>query len=307
VSASPGQAIWRTLSIALVLTLVLLHGSDTGRASPPHQAEWLEADGVRLRTVRAGRGDTTIVLIHGYGEHLITWRSVVDPLASRFRVMAFDLPGFGGSDKPDRPYSLDAMVTTVRAMLTRWTSGPVILVGHSMGGAIAASTAIAEPSRVVALVLIAPAGIDIALGGILDSMSRRRATLVGMWEAARASVIPMHDPAWLAEPPKEARYDPALDPFYRASTARVLQDFQFEGMGSRYGRVHQPVLLLWGAADPVVPVTVSDTLVKLLRCNQLYVLEWTLHRPQVERPDTVVSLLKRFLEHPACSTVSTFH
>jgi pimeloyl-ACP methyl ester carboxylesterase len=128
-----------------------------------------------------------------------------------------------------------------------------------------------------------------------------------MWEAARASVIPMHDPGWLGEPRKQAGYDPALDPAYRSSTARVLRDFQFEGMGARYARVHQPVLLLWGAADPVVPVAVSDTLVKLLPCHQLKVLDRTLHRPQVERPDTVVTLLKRFLEHPLCSPLSTFH
>ncbi|HEX9894953.1 MAG TPA: alpha/beta fold hydrolase [Gemmatimonadales bacterium] len=296
----------RRLAVILVLPLVLLRGSETERPTPPHYAEWLEADGIRLRAIRAGTGDTTLVFLHGYGEHLLTWRSVIDPLARNYRILAIDLPGFGGSDKPDRSYTLDAMVTTVRAVLARWTDPPVIMVGHSMGGAIAAATTSLEPGRVVAVVLIAPAGIDIALGGVIDSMSQRRSTLIGLWEAARASVIPMHDPDWLGEPRKQARYDPALDPAFRTAAARILRDFQFEGMAARYYGLKVPTLLLWGAIDPVVPVAVADTLAKFLPCYQLAVLSRTLHRPQVERPDTVVTILKHFLSQPGCSPLSTF-
>jgi pimeloyl-ACP methyl ester carboxylesterase len=240
------------------------------------------------------------VFLHGYGEHMLTWRAVIDPLSSRYRILAVDLPGFGGSDKPDRPYTIETMVATTRDLLARWTKPPVILIGHSMGGAIAAATAAAEPERVVALVLVAPAGIDVALGGILDTMSRRRSTLVGVWEAARASVTPLHDPAWLKEPPDKARYDPALDPAFRASAARALRDFQFEGLAEVYRRLRQPILLIWGATDPVVPPTVADSLAKYLPCHQLSILDRTLHRPQVERPDTVVAILKRFLLQPSC-------
>ena len=131
-------------------------------------------------------------------------------------------------------------------------------------------------------------------------MSQRRSTLIGMWEAARASVTPMHDPAWFEEPPDRARYDPALDPAFRASTARALRDFEFEGLGEVYRKLRQPILLIWGTADPVVPAHVADSLAKYLPCHQLAFLERTLHRPQVERPDTVVAILERFLRKPAC-------
>jgi pimeloyl-ACP methyl ester carboxylesterase len=290
----------RWLILLLIIPLVFLLGDDPEERPPAHQAEWLEADGVELRALRAGHGDTTLVLIHGYGEHMLTWRAVIDPLAERYRVLAFDLAGFGGSDKPDRPYTLDAMVTSVRAMLERWTDPPVILIGHSMGGAIAAATAAAEPERVVALVLVAPAGIDIALAGVVDSMSEKRSTLIGLYEAARSTVTPMHDTDWLHEPPERADYDPALDPAFRTSAARVLRDFEFEGMADRYRGLNQPILLLWGAADPVVPVTVADSLAKYLPCHRLEILDRTLHRPHVERPDTVVAILERFLRNPAC-------
>lgn len=289
----------RRIAYLLLIPLLLLEGGEVHRPSR-HRAEWLEAGGVELRAIRAGYGDTTLVLLHGYGEHLLTWRSVFDPLTRDYQVIAVDLPGFGGSDKPDRPYTLEAMAGTIQRLLRRYTEPPVILIGHSMGGAIAAATAVKEPGRVAALVLIAPAGIDVSLAGVLDSMSHRRSALIGAWEAARSSIIPMHDPDWIAESANRAKYDPALDPAFRSATARVLRDFQFEGLAALYRELRQPVQLIWGAADPVVPVQVADSLTKLLPCHQLAILDRTLHRPQVERPDTVVAILKRFLRQPGC-------
>ena len=74
---------------------------DHPQSHPRHRAEWLDAGGTLVRAVRAGQGDTTILLIHGFGESLTTWRAVFDPLAARAKVVAIDLPGFGVSQKPD--------------------------------------------------------------------------------------------------------------------------------------------------------------------------------------------------------------
>lgn len=290
----------RRAGLALLLLPILFLTDQRPAGGAPHRAVWLDADGLSLRAVEAGTGDTTLVLIHGYGEHLLTWRSVIDPLATRYRVLAFDLPGFGGSDKPDRPYTREAMVGTVTAMLERWTRPPVVLVGHSMGGQIAAETAIVRPDLVTGLVLIAPAGLDIGLGGITDSMTPRRAGFIGAWEAARATIVPMHDRAWLEEPEDRLAYDPAFDPAYRRSAARVLTDFEFEGMGERYTLVHQPTLVIWGTADPVVPHEVAPLLMRQLPCASMAVLERTLHRPQVERPDTTAALILGFLRQTGC-------
>jgi pimeloyl-ACP methyl ester carboxylesterase len=106
------------------------------RHDPPHQAIWREAGDVSVRAVEAGTGPPTIVLLHGFGEHLLTWRGILDPLAVDARVVALDLPGFGGSDKPAGPWSVEAMTDRVIAFLAAWTEPPVTLVGHSMGGQI---------------------------------------------------------------------------------------------------------------------------------------------------------------------------
>jgi len=290
----------RRLAIGLlVLSVGLLFSPHIRLNRPSHQARWIQAGDARVRSVTAGRGEPTLVLVHGFGDNLMSWRAVFDRLATDYRVIAFDLPGFGASDKPDGPYTLEAMTDRVRG-LVRDIPGPVILVGHSMGGEIALSTALAEPERVVALVLIAPAGFKVGLAGIADSITPRRAAVIAMWEAARSSILPLHDPEWLGEPADRAHYDPSFDPAYRASTSAVLENFDFEGLGSRVAGIRDPVLLIWGSADPVVPLGVSERVRALLPCSHLEVLERAFHRPQVERPDTVSSLILRFVGHPRC-------
>jgi pimeloyl-ACP methyl ester carboxylesterase len=287
---------------AALLAGLLLAGITDQRwqPSPPHRAEWLEAQGITVRAVRSGSPPPTYVLLHGFGEHLLTWRSVFDVLARSGRVVALDLPGFGGSDKPADGYSLPTMTGWLAAFIERWTAPPVILVGHSMGGALAAALAIARPALVERLILIAPAGHSVGLGGLATDVGETRAAAIGIWEAARAFITPMHDPAWLQEPAARARYDPTLDPAFARAVARILLQFDFTGIGSRFRDIPHPTLLIWGSLDPVIPAATGDSVASLLPCRRLEVLENTLHRPHVERPDTVLALIGLFLNNPPC-------
>jgi pimeloyl-ACP methyl ester carboxylesterase len=165
-----------------------------------------------------------------------------------------------------------------------------------MGGEIALNTALAEPDRVAALVLIAPAGFDVGLAGMADGMTSRRAAIISIWEAARSSILPVHDPEWLGEPRDRRDYDPSFDPAYRASTSAVLEEFDFEGIGHRAAGFTRPALLIWGSADPVVPARVADSVLAVMPCARLAMLDRAFHRPQVERPDTVGALILDFVQ-----------
>lgn len=289
---------WWLIVPGLVGLVVLL---DRPRAEQPtHQAEWLVAADSRLRAVRAGVGDTTLFLIHGFGESLFTWRAVVDPLAAHYRVVAVDLPGFGGSSKPDAAYSVDAMTARLGDFLDRWIPGPVIVVGHSMGGQLAAALALARPDRIGAAVLIAPAGYGLGLAGIADTISAEKATAIGWYLASRAMLLPEHDTDWLGEPDSAAAYALMTDPRYRQATARILNEFDFRSLRTRFSEIRQPVLLIWGSLDPVIPFSLADSVMALLPCGRLASLPGTLHRPQVETPDTVTSLILSFAKAPSC-------
>ena len=273
---------------------------DRQRPRPPHTAEWLDAGGVPVRAVRAGKGDTTLLLLHGYGESLTTWRAVFDRLAARSKVIAIDLPGFGGSGKPDTVYSLGAMTDRLSSFIDQWTAGPVVVVGHSMGGELAASLALARPDRVKLVILVAPAGYRIGLGGLADSMYPAKARRLGRYLAYRSFITPIHDPGWLAEPDSVADYDQTSDTAYAKAAARVLEDFDFRGLKDRFGQLSQPTLLIWGGNDPVVPYLVGDTLSRLIPCVQFVAFPTAFHRPHAETPDTVLSVIRAFLAHPSC-------
>jgi pimeloyl-ACP methyl ester carboxylesterase len=267
---------------------------------PPHRAVWLPAGDARLRAVSAGTGDTTLVLLHGFGESLFTWRALVDPLAVRTRVIAADLPGFGGSEKPETGYSLARMTDRFADFVDRATAGPIILIGHSMGAEIAASLALARPDRIVGLILIAPAGWNVGLGGIADTMYPGKARAIGWYLSSRAFVLPEHDPDWLQEPDSAAAYTLMGDPAYRHAATRVLEEFDFRGLRERFRLIRQPVLVMWGKFDPVIPYALADSIMAVLPCATLVTFPTALHRPQAEIPDRVLPAIERFVAKPVC-------
>jgi pimeloyl-ACP methyl ester carboxylesterase len=286
--------------IALPLLAGLLMLLDRSLPRPRHRAEWLDAGGTLVRAVRAGQGDTTILLIHGFGESLTTWRAVFDPLAARAKVVAIDLPGFGVSQKPDTLYSLGAQTERLSRFIDRWIEGPLIVMGHSMGGELAASLALARPDRIGLVVLVAPAGYRIGLGWIIDTMYPRKAATVGRYLGLRSFITPIHDPAWLAEPDSAANYDLTGNPEYTRAAARVLQEFDFVGLRGRFQDLSQPTLLVWGGNDPVIPFAAGDSIAQLIPCVRFVPLAAAYHRPHAELPDTFLAIVWDFLAKPRC-------
>ncbi|NNG16321.1 MAG: alpha/beta hydrolase, partial [Gemmatimonadales bacterium] len=284
----------RWLAVPLLLLVIVLQ--DHPEQKPRHQAEWLAAGAIELRTVRAGSGDTTLFLLHGFGESLLAYRALFDRLATRFRVVAVDLPGFGLSDKPDGPYDYQTMMGHLRSFLERHTTGPIVMVGHSMGGQLAAGLAMLHPDRVVATVLIAPAGHG--LSPWHSAVTGEPADLVGWLNVPIAYLMPIHAPDWLEEPAARRAYDPLADPSYRTAATRVLKEYDFAALEGRLDSLAQPTLLIWGRLDPTIPISTGESMAAQIPCNRFLSLDRTLHRPHQTAPDTVFRAIVRFLEAP---------
>ena len=286
---------WLVIIPLLAGLILLVDRHSTGR--PPHEAEWLSADDIQLRTVRAGTGDTTVVLFHGYAESLMAFRPMFDQLAARTSVVAVDLPGFGLSDKPPGPYDLASYVRRMTAFVDRHVPGPMVLVGHSMGGEVAAAVALERPDRGVGLVLIASAGWGLSQATM--ALARDGADVMGWINAAIGElVIPLHDREWLAEPAERQRYDPLLDPAFRAASAQVLKEFDFAALKTRFGDVRQPTLLIWGERDPTIPFAFGKAIDEAIGCSRMMTISRTLHRPHQTEPDMVVEAIEHFLDDP---------
>ena len=277
------------IPLVLVAGLFTVGIRDRRITRPQHTAEWLQAGDVHVRAVRMGHGDTTLVLLHGYGESLMSWRAIADRLARRHRVVALDLPGFGLSDKPAGPYDLETTRRRVHDFIARWTEGPVVIVGHSMGGEIAAAEAIADPVRIVAAVLISPAGGGLGgIGAVVDPIAH-------FGGATAPLVIPVHDPAWLGESAGRRGYDPVSDRRYRALTGAVLRDLDFAALRGRFRELRRPVLLVWGRLDPTIPFGIGEAIAAELPCERFIPIPAAFHRPHQAQPDTVAAEIERFM------------
>lgn len=288
--------------VAAALGAMLLSSNREAGGTPPRQALRVTAGRLTLRAVRAGAG-RPVVLLHGFGESLISWRGAFDRLAAHSDVVALDLPGFGLSDKPASGYSNDTLAAVVLDAMTSLGMAHATLVGHSMGGAIAVATALRAPERVDALVLVDPA-VSAGTWGFKPPRDAASTTdwlrrAIARYETLRPRFTAPHDPSWLAEDSTALAYSPSNDSAYGRAIQAVLREFDFDYLTpARASRLHLPVLLLWGEFDQVVPPQVGRTLLLGLPQATLEVVPRSLHRPHVERPDTVAAMIESFLDRP---------
>lgn len=112
-------------------------------------------DGLNIHWASAGKGKTTVVLVHGWTADSNAWRKQVPVLAKHYRVITLDLPGHGQSEAPkDGKYSMDLFARALEAVrhdakVKRW-----VLVGHSMGTPVIRQYARLYPENTIALVLV---------------------------------------------------------------------------------------------------------------------------------------------------------
>src|SRR5262245_2749610 len=134
----------------------LLHGFALLVLAPAARAadgQYFDAGGVTLHYTDAGRGEPVLVL-HGFGDHIggKLRKTVLDPLAKDYRVIAFDCRGHGLSGKPHDParYGLECVEDAVR-LLDHLKLPKAHVIGYSMGGATALKLATIHPDRVASL------------------------------------------------------------------------------------------------------------------------------------------------------------
>ncbi len=146
-----GAAAWAGAVLLLALLL-------PGLASAG-QGAYARLDGHKVYYTDQGKGEPAMVLIHGWGGNHKFWREQVPALAKHHRVIAIDLIGHGQSDKPQAAYSLDYLARSVLAVMDAAKVKDAVIMGHSLGAAVARRIALEHPERVRAVI-----SMDGALG-----------------------------------------------------------------------------------------------------------------------------------------------
>jgi pimeloyl-ACP methyl ester carboxylesterase len=258
----------------------------------------------RLRFVRAGSGPA-VVLIHGFGSSIYTWKDVIPALAARHEVIALDLPGFGESDRP-AGLSLDDFPRAVVGLMDRLGVERAALVGNSLGGAIAAIVAATAPERVSGLVLIDAAGFNLepeARPLVVRATTSWAAPLLGLLPGKRLIVERslrevFHDDALVSEERLAEYLAPAQRPgtFAAMRSLGLSLDAATSRVAETLGRVQAPTLVIWGDDDRWIPLADAERFVAAIAGARKTVVPACGHMPQEEKPAEVARLLLEFVD-----------
>lgn len=259
-----------------------------GQPSASSQALPTEGAVLNHAWLRQGSG-RPIVLLHGFGADLNSWRPLLQAGPVDAPVLALDLPGHGGSGRTV-PADLDAIASQVEAALAALDVGPLLLVGHSFGGAVAATVASRGIADVRALALIAPAGLGPEINGaFLDGFVRAR---------SEASLVPwlkllVADEALLSKPFVSATLAQSADSELRGVQAAIADRFFADGtqtfdIRKQLAGLRIPVRVMFGAGDRIIP---SSQAFGLPGEIALHVFAATGHMPQLEQRDAVLRIL----------------
>lgn len=270
-------------------------------AGTPFRAQYRTIDGTRLRMIDTGRG-TPVVFIHGFGASMYGWRYQLPVVvAAGYRVVVIDNRGFGFSDKPAHGYTNAAYAKLIVSLLDSLGIASAVLVGHSMGGAIAAEVALAHPDRVRGMVLIDAAGYGVRWPGVLKVarwpfVGAIATSFRSRWFTGRVLRSTFADPSKVAEADVDQYYAPVPDPGYGRALRGVLREFRFDSLGGRLAGVQAPTLILWGDQDRWIPLRDGSRFARELQRSELALLSRSGHDSPEESPDQVNRYLLAYLK-----------
>ncbi len=303
-------AIAATLVLLLIGLGAWLYTPDKPRAAleaeyaPPPSA-FIEAAGLRLHLRDTGPRDAPpIIMLHGFASSLHTWEAWSNLLSPAYRVVRFDLPGFGltGAD-PTGDYSDQRAIDVILALMDRLGLAKATIIGNSMGGRIAWRFAAAHPGRMDKLVLISPDGF--ASPGVAYNRKPVVPALMKVLPYTlpafllRQSLAPSYaDPSHLNDP-VVARYRAMmLAPGVRSAILDRMAQMTLPDPVPILQGLRTPTLLLWGERDAMIPVSNAADYLAALPDARLIRLPGLGHVPFEEAPETSIIPLRKFLAPP---------
>ena len=247
-----------------------------------------------LRYLRRGDAGDPVVLVHGFGGDLNNWLFNHEALASDRAVYALDLPGHGGSSKDVGDGTVGSLAGVVAGFMDALGLPAAHLVGHSLGGAVVAELSFTEPRRVRSLALISSLGLGPEFNtGFLCGFvrARRRREIRPVLESLFA------DPALVTrrlvdDVLRHKRLD-GVDDALRAIADQIVSDGrQVVAFRERLAKYPGPALVIWGAADQIVPPAHAGGLPDAVRVE---VIAGAGHMLMMEASAQVIGLLGALL------------
>lgn len=313
----------RTVLIAMAVLLALgligpflvpvrpLEGTVCPQTLADPDSRFISVNGLQVHYKTGGAGEPVLVLLHGFGASVFSWREVMKPLAELGTVVAYDRPAFGLTQRPltweedANPYTSEAQVELLIGLMDTLEFDSTILVGNSAGGAVALRAALEYADRVEALVLVSAAiyeggGAPAWTRPLLDTPQLDRLGPLLTRQISQRGDAFLHR-AW-HEP---NRITPDIRTGYRKPLAadnwdRALWELAKgspqRGLADRIGDIAVPSLVVTGDDDRIVPVESSIRLAEDLPAAELLIISDCGHLPQEECPDQFLVAVTAFVQ-----------
>lgn len=274
------------------------------------------------RAFRMAGSGPVLLLLHGIGDCSETWQYVVPMLARQYTVIAPDLLGHGESDKPRADYAVGAYACGMRDLLDLLGIDRATVVGHSLGGGIAAQFSYQFPERCERLVIVSSGGMGRGVHWLLRMATApgselalpvatsgvvRRAVRLASPVLSRRSPFGLglaRDLTYLLR-----QYDELTDATARRAFLRTLRAVVDIGgqvvtmLDRAYLASELPTLIVWGAHDPIIPVAHAALAHDALPSSRLQVMAQSGHFPHRSEPTLFFDTVHDFMRTTEPATV----
>jgi pimeloyl-ACP methyl ester carboxylesterase len=252
----------------------------------------ITVDSLSIHYAAVGHGEP-LVFVHGLSGSWRWWSRNIPTLAKHYRLYLIDLPGFGSMRHFARHFQLPETAIWLDKLLQELGLNEVHLIGHSMGGYICMAYTVLRPAKVKRLVLVDSIGIR------YQSLFGEERLQLRLTNLALLAVFKTTPHFW-----PYIFYD-----YLRAGHTMVMRAArQIIALDAArtIAAVNVPTLLIWGANDDLVPLSLGRQLHQQLTGSRLLVLENTNHFPMFERPHEFNTALLDFLQGQESNTHQSY-
>lgn len=234
---------------------------------------------------------SNIVILHGWGSNSLRWQRVKELLKERgVEALILDLPGFGITPSPERPWTRDDYIDWIFRKIKEKNWSKFNLLGHSFGGGLSLKITTKFPEKVERLILCAPAVIR----------RKRLKTYLFYWLALLGKkIFSLPGLRFLQPYAKRLIYKLAGARDYYVADGimkETMKKLHQEGIEELLEKVKTPTLVVWGEKDDVLPVEDAYEIKEKIKKAELKIIPKAKHSPHRETPEELAEIIINFLQ-----------